>query len=397
VNSPRTPAHQLYYGPLYARDYFDRNLHHIISSNPKTVADMRKRYGRYLAGFGSEDMSGSVGYDPAYQGRHIYDLEKEDDTFGSGVFDPGGRGGTSNANMGIFAGHYSLPGYAARDVPFSVMKDVTDITDDAQVVSVPGGGMVYIEDRGRLMGAAPSAPTWRPSIQPAGATRYDQVYVDMQGKPVQMSGYGQLPRRRLHSQPPRVPRSVTSVPSDMVSPHGVPLLPAEKPVGFEQIVHGGQVPVPISRAANPVAAASPDLPMGPQVPLVSTANVAMQRIPVTGEQVSCSGLGRIGGPRGNVFGRVAGPRGNVFGAENGDCPAGQALDHYGNCVTPAPEGTPMPTCAADEIVDSVTMKCVPGASQAKPISAIELALWGLLAGAGVGLVVSVATGKGKRR
>jgi hypothetical protein len=351
--SPRTPAHQLYYGPLYARDYFDRNHAHIISSSPQTVATMRKRYGRYLAGFGNEDMSGQVGYDPAYQGRHIYDLEKEDDTFGSGIFDPKGRGGTGNANMGIFAGHYSLPGNVAREIPFTVSKEVTDITDDAAVVTVPGGGMFYVEDRGRLAGAAPPGPTWRPAIQPPGWTRYDQVYVDMQGKPVPMDGMGQLPRRRLHSRPVRVPQTVTSVPTDMVSPHGVPMVPAQGPVGFKQIVHATQTPVGISRAAAPVAASAPDMPMAPQVPLVSTVNVAMQKLPI-------SGFGGGGGPHGNVFGEDEPP------------PA----------PPPEPNGPPPSNGNGN------------GAGPEKPISAVELAIWGLLAGAGVGIVYSVVKKKG---
>lgn len=355
MSNPRTPAHQLYYGPLYAQDYFDRNLAHIISSNPHTVATMRKRYGRYLAGFGNEDMSGQVGYDPAYQGRHVYDLEKEDDTFGSGIFDPSGRGGTGNANLGIFAGHYSLPGNVAREVPFTVSKDVTDITDDAAVVTVPGGGMAYVEDQGRLAGAAPPGPTWRPAIQPPGWTRYDQVYVDMQGKPVPMDGFGQLPRRRLHARPPRVPQTVTSVPTDMVSPHGVPMLPAQGPVGYQSIVHAGQVPVGINRAVAPVAPAAPDMPMMPGVPLVSTTNVAMQKLPI-------SGFGAGGGPHGNVFG-------DEPPASNGPAPNG-----------PVPNGNgPAPVVEPD-----------------KPVSAVELAIWGLLAGAGVGIVYSVVSKKGRR-
>jgi hypothetical protein len=320
VSNPRTPAHQLYYGPLYARDYFDRNLAHITSSNPDTVASMKKRYGRYLSGFGSEDMSGSTGYDPAYQGEHVYDLEREDDTFGSGIFDPKGRGGTDNPNMGIFAGHYSLPGFVARDVPFTVQKDVTDITDNAAVVSVPGGGMLYVEDRGKLVGAAPGGPTWRPAIQPPGWTRFDQVYVDMQGKPVQMSGLGQLPRRQLHSQPKRVPKSVFGVAAARLNPHLVRKVPTERKVGYESIVAATQLPVGVNRTAHPVAPSAPDMPMEPLVPLVNTTNVAVERMAIQG-----------------------------FGQED----------------------------------------------DKKPATAMQLAVAGLLLGAGVGLVVAVA-GKGGR-
>jgi hypothetical protein len=140
----------------------------------------------------------------------------------------------------------------------------------------------------------------------------------------------------------------------MVSPHGVPLMPAERRVGYRSIVHGGQVPVPISHAAYPVAAAAPDMPMEPQVPLVSTTNVAMQRLPV-------SGFGAGGGPRGSVFGDEPSPNGP---APNGPAPNGPAPGNGNGNGEPE-----------------------------KPVSAIELALWGLLAGAGIGLVVSVATGK----
>lgn len=358
------PAHQLYYGPLYARSYADRNLAHLTSSNPDTVTTMKKRYGRYLSGFGSEDMSGSTGYDPAYQGQHLYDLEKEDDTFGSGIFDPGGRGGTDNANMGIFAGHYSLPGFVARDVPFRVMKDVTDITDGAQVVSIPGGGMLYVADERRRQGAAPSPPTWRPAIQPPGYTRYDQVYVDMQGKPVPMDGFGQLAR-----QPRRVPHPVYGVPSDRYDPRRVPEVPSERSVGYTSIVHGGQLPVGINRARHPVSPAAPDMPMEPQVPFINTMNTDVQSIPL-------SGYGH--GP------------GGVFGQEGDDymepqaCPGQQQWDASVNACM-CPTGTQ----STDVVGECIPTDEKPGAS------VLQLALAGLLVGAGVGLVVSVA-GKGRR-
>lgn len=383
MSNPRTPAHQLHTGQLYARSYFDRNLDHIISSSPETVRRMRNRYGRYLSGFGSEDMTGSTGYDPRYQGQHVYDLEKEDDTFGSGIFDPKGRGGTDNPNMGIFAGHYSLPGYVARDVPFTVMKDVTDITDDADVVSVPGGGMYYVEDRGQLARAAPGGPTWRPAIQPSGWTRYDQVYVDMQGKPVPMSGMGQLPRRRLHSQPKRTPHPVRQVPSNRVDPHAVPMVPAERPVGYESIVHATQTPVGVNRAADPVAAAAPDMPMQPQVPLQSTVNVAVQRMAV-------DGLGQEPLPSGRFRAPIK-TRGPAFN------PVLQELQRSRSYnVFRQRQVGQLPECPPGEVPDIDTLECVPEVEEEKkPVTAAQLAIAGLLVGAGVGLVVSVAGKKGR--
>jgi hypothetical protein len=311
-------------------------------------------------------MSGATGFDPRYQGQHIYDLEKEDDTFGSGIFDPGGRGGTANPNMGVFAAHYSLPGYVARDVPFHVMKDVTDITDDAQVVSIPGGGLYYVADSDSGEGHAPSPPTWRPAIQPPGWTRFDQVYVDMQGKPVPMDGFGHGPPR-LRSQPRRIPHPVYPVPNTQMNPHLVPQVPGERQVGYTSIVAGGQVPVPITRAAHPVSPAAPDMPMEPLVPLVSTTNVDVQSIAI-------SGLGR--GP------------GGVFGQEGEDympptaCPGQEQWDAGINACM-CPPGTQstdvVGVCAPEEKSGGVT--------------ALQLAFAGLLVGVGVGVVASVVGGR----
>lgn len=135
---------------------------------------------RMHTGYGNETPSGERGIDPRYQSDELNELESQDDTFGSGIFDPGGRAATANTNMGVFASHYSLPGYAAREVPFTVSRDVTDITDNAEVVVVPGGGMVYVEEHGKLQRPAILGPTWSPqAIQPAGCTARDQVYAFM--------------------------------------------------------------------------------------------------------------------------------------------------------------------------------------------------------------------------
>lgn len=150
-------------------------------------------------GYGSETLSGARGYDPRYQDDGLNELESQDDTFGSGIFDPASRPATANTNMGVFASHYSLPGYAAREVPFTVSRDITDITDDAEVVMVPGGGMIYAEDRGKLVRPAILGPTWRPpSLEPAGNTCHDQVYAFM-------TRPGQTPPPPLNARAPVLP------------------------------------------------------------------------------------------------------------------------------------------------------------------------------------------------
>lgn len=175
--TPGSDEGQLHYGPIYADSYAARKIGRLGSVSPYVRQRMKAQHGRYLSGLGSESPSGEIGHDPYFQGQETYDLEHQDDTYGSGIFDPGGRPGTSNSNMGVFASHYSLPGYLAREVPFTVSRDVSDVTDGAEVVVVPAGGMVYVEQRGKLTAPAVLGPTWRPpSLQPAGVTAREQPY-----------------------------------------------------------------------------------------------------------------------------------------------------------------------------------------------------------------------------
>lgn len=419
MRDPRTPSEQLEYGPLYARDFLPRNMAHIVSSSPGSVRAMRKWYGRYLSGLngdglGSEDLMGQVGWDSVYQDQHIYDLEREDDSFGSGIFDPDGRGGTANSDMGVFASHYGLPGYSAREVPFTVSRDITDITDDADVVAVPGGGMYYVERKGRLSGAAITGPTWRPpQIQPPGWTRFDQVYAMMQ-KRNQPDPHGTwhhadvpmgppVPQLRPRSpmrptwRVPATPREgvVPGVPAGMTVPERsivharqvpvplfppaqlagveapgrpyllpsyppeegpIPQVPSGTTVGSRQIVHATQVPVPIyrERVMRPVAAAAPDMPEFPEVGFQDTTNVAMQSIAVP--MSGMSGFGHTD-PRWSSLEhqrRFWGHPGGVLGQE-------------------APPAVPVPAPAPVE--------------EKKPASAAQLAFAGLLLGAATGLLV----------
>lgn len=89
---------------------------------------MQRWHGRQLKGFGNIDesrsltpggYSGSVGNDPKYFTSHLKQLEQSDDVFGSGIFDGVGHS-TANADTGIFASAYSLPGYVGREVPYAV-------------------------------------------------------------------------------------------------------------------------------------------------------------------------------------------------------------------------------------------------------------------------------------
>lgn len=373
---PREPAHQLKPGPVYARDYIGRNLSHLISSSPQTVEDMRKTYGRYLSGFGSEDMSGAAGYDARYQEQHTYDLEAEDDNFGSGIFDESGRGGTSNSDMGIFAGHYAWPGYLAREVPFTVSRDVTDITDDAAVVAVPGGGMFYVEKDGRLGGAAVTGPVNRPpQIEPAADTTYDQVYVGLVRKG--REGHelfpgapttSPVPRRR----PVRGRTEMYRVPG-IPAGHDVPEKPHQTRIGTQSIVHATQTPVAIDRYARTVARAAPDLPSEPNVGFVDTFNTDVQSVPVPTQNAM-------------ITRPLAG-----FGAPPlyRDTPAAysplQHIQRAPSTMTPSYMTSYRPRSPGGVFGDDPP-------EEKKPATAMQLAFAGLLVGAGVGLVWS-ALGK----
>ena len=384
--NPKTPASQLYEGPLYADSLAARNLAHLVGQTPALTEHYAMQNGRYMSGLGSvDDITGAPGYDPSYQGQHIYDLEREDDTFGSGIFDPSGRSGTSNSNMGIFASYDSLPGFIAREVPFTVSRDVTDITDDADVVSVPGGGMAYVESRGKLSGAAITGPTWRPpALEPAGYTQFDQVYAKM-NRP------GQCPAPPLNPNAPEMwpaPRRRPARSAPMAQPvpgypsyARVPLAPSSSIVPERSIVAATQFPVPLHRAMRPIARAAPDMPTEPQVRFQQTVNVGATRgVPLravgayTDAPRAYSTLQHMRqapslSPPGYTWRRPLTP-GGVFGADE-----------------------TLPTCPPGQIVDIDTMQCVPAPAEMveeekKPASAAQLAFAGVLVGAAVGLLMA---------
>jgi len=56
MSNPRTPAGQLFYGPIYG-DFIAQQLAHLTGQNPYTLARMRRAHGRYLAGFGGQDIT----------------------------------------------------------------------------------------------------------------------------------------------------------------------------------------------------------------------------------------------------------------------------------------------------------------------------------------------------
>jgi hypothetical protein len=147
----------------YPGDNISNNLPVIGQLNPYTEEAFRMQNGRYGA-LGNDEPTDKSGGDPRYESEALFDLEKQDDSFGSGIFDAAGRT-TQNTDMGVFASDYALPGFVAREVPFAISEDIVG-SDGADVVMVPAGGVTFVEAGGRLRSpvrASSTAMTFSPT------------------------------------------------------------------------------------------------------------------------------------------------------------------------------------------------------------------------------------------
>lgn len=185
LNQLLAPSHQPYEGPTYDLSPIGRELSITGQLNPISERQFALEHGRYPASLGAATMSNQVTERVIERQEHgeVFDLEAQDDVLGSGIFDPSNRPGTSNTNMGVFASHYSLPGYHARERPFTVNTEVADITDGAAVVGVPSGGMAYVESRGHLIGPYPSPQPPSPGLRPGDPTTLYEPYIHMGQRP----------------------------------------------------------------------------------------------------------------------------------------------------------------------------------------------------------------------
>lgn len=137
-------SRQPYPGPMRADTRLARNylLAGDVSNNLKER--FMRQAGRSLAGFGDVTGPSGPGGDPDTADESVRGMEDADDTVGSGIFDQPGAGPTANANLGVLASYYALPGYLAREVPHTVSRDEVDATSDAPIVSIPGGALPYV-------------------------------------------------------------------------------------------------------------------------------------------------------------------------------------------------------------------------------------------------------------
>lgn len=237
------PTRQIYAGQpglIPTTDPITRQIYKIGQVGPRTERRWALQHGRYLAGTGG---LGSNETQPAYaakQDSYVESLEKDDDVFGSGIFDSYGRGPTVNAQLGIFADHPSLPGYIDREVQFTVSKDIADITSGADVVIVPGGGLTYQERGGYPVGFDRNGPTpCPPPFRPPPPTAVNQVYASLVGQAQRAP--------MLMPSPTALAPLVTSVPAPSVA------AAAPTPGVSAFAIPGAPPPQPITVLAPPMA------------------------------------------------------------------------------------------------------------------------------------------------
>lgn len=96
-----------------------------------------KAHGRWLAGLGSSE---GVEMEQAYAFNELQVMAEMDDIQGNGSFDPPGSQKNIHPGAGVFATNYNLPGYHARERPFSFSEE-RDVTTGRPIRAVPSGAV----------------------------------------------------------------------------------------------------------------------------------------------------------------------------------------------------------------------------------------------------------------
>lgn len=243
------PSHQPYTGEVVNRDPISRNLPLLGQLNPVESRRLASEHGRFLSGFGETKMPTMHDEDQISDHADVSDMEQQDDVFGSGVFDPFRRPATVNPDLGVFAAHYSIPGNHAREVPFTVNREITDITSGAEVVGIPSGGLNYVEHGDALPYLDPTTryePYAKPGVggkgwdpdstfAPAESFNLEPKPTSRGGSPIPFCEDPKLGARRsnmtgIPGRPARDPMFQTSEVPGWPSTQTVPMKPSETKV-----------------------------------------------------------------------------------------------------------------------------------------------------------------------
>lgn len=157
------PSRQPHTGPMFGTRP-ESWLANTGQVNPDVQRRLAAQQGRYLGGLGDSTMP----EEHMGAGTEVFALEEQDDVYGSGIFDPHRRPAVANAETGVFESYPSLPGYLARQQPFTFSSEVASLPSGAAYAEVPAGGMAYVEAHGRPVWPQQTGPIPKP---PKLATR----------------------------------------------------------------------------------------------------------------------------------------------------------------------------------------------------------------------------------
>jgi hypothetical protein len=236
-------------------DPITRRLPLIGQLNPTVARRFLRSHGRTLAGV--EDMTQTQVQNPEEQDERgfdplLYEMERDDDCYGSGVFDAQDRLPTVNRDMGIFGANYNIPGYIGREVQYAVSPEVSDISTGAEMVFVPSGGATFQEQGGRpIMYDCVGPPARAPKFQlPTAPTRRTDTYVSLL-PPGAMRAAGESTVRR----PAPLPMTTAIGPTRPMPMPGtmtpVPTRTRTSAVGYRDIANADQIGFPAGTTYRP--------------------------------------------------------------------------------------------------------------------------------------------------
>jgi len=102
---------------------------------------LQRMYGRNLAG-DEQTIVQDESSAPAWATKDLNRMAADDDVQGNGIFDPPGTHPNIHPDAGVFSVNYSLPGYHAREIPFSE-TEVRDVTTGRPIRAVPSGAVAF--------------------------------------------------------------------------------------------------------------------------------------------------------------------------------------------------------------------------------------------------------------
>jgi hypothetical protein len=107
------------------------------STAPTVQGRIDRAYGRHLAG---TDIVVQDAPEPGTAQNELEYYAAMDDVQGDGIFDPPGSHPNIHPDAGVFAARFNLPGYHARERPYS-LTEVRDVTTGRPIRAVPNGAV----------------------------------------------------------------------------------------------------------------------------------------------------------------------------------------------------------------------------------------------------------------